>query len=286
MYCMKGNDGTDNPNSNAAFQPLYMLPKSEWWFHRVNNCDQFPPDGGDFLELPANGNFTVEHAVNRAFTTTTWQTPMLGVFGDGKDHPDLGISDDGKDGECIVEPNMHTQNETMAAGTAFAISYVSDIEEVTPENLVVFSVLYNTPWKRIATYQVPNLPPCPLNGCICAAFLHIQYGWVPNGCGEPNMYMQGFKCTVTDPSLDLTLPDPLPASISLPRPLAPAQPPVWCEDDTSKCVTGAKQMIFWHQLDGNNVFVDGFDKYRRPKSPGYNSRMGFENGAQTDIFID
>lgn len=40
---------------------------------------------------------------------------------------------------CLL---VHTQNETMAAGTAFAISYESDITKVTPENLVVFSVLY------------------------------------------------------------------------------------------------------------------------------------------------
>jgi hypothetical protein len=36
---------------------------------------------------------------------------------------------------------VHTQNESMAAGTAFAISYVSEIADVTPENLVVFTVL-------------------------------------------------------------------------------------------------------------------------------------------------
>ena len=38
---------------------------------------------------------------------------------------------------------VHTvQNKTMAAGTALAISYTSDLTKVTPENLVVFSVLY------------------------------------------------------------------------------------------------------------------------------------------------
>jgi hypothetical protein len=37
---------------------------------------------------------------------------------------------------------VHTQNETMAAGTVFAISYQSDITKVTEENLVVFTVKY------------------------------------------------------------------------------------------------------------------------------------------------
>ena len=37
---------------------------------------------------------------------------------------------------------VHTRNESMAAGTAFAISYNSDLKKVTKENLVVFTVLY------------------------------------------------------------------------------------------------------------------------------------------------
>ena len=32
------------------------------------------------------------------------------------------------------------QNETMASGTVFAISYESDMKKVTPENLTVFTV--------------------------------------------------------------------------------------------------------------------------------------------------
>jgi len=45
--------------------------------------------------------------------------------------------------EGVYSPlTVHTQNETMAAGTAFAISYQSDITKVTDENLVVFTVKY------------------------------------------------------------------------------------------------------------------------------------------------
>lgn len=56
---------------------------------------------------PAKGTFTVEHAVNRVFTTLAPFSPDLGVFGDGKDHPGLGVTRDGKKGhsDCIVEPN-------------------------------------------------------------------------------------------------------------------------------------------------------------------------------------
>ncbi|KAF8157899.1 hypothetical protein B0H34DRAFT_782604 [Crassisporium funariophilum] len=265
MYCMKGNvEGNDDQNTSAVLQPLYNLSKADWWFHHVNQCDEFPPAPGDFLEIPANGKFTVEHANNRAFTTTA-ANPVLGTFVDGAEHPNLGITDDGKDGGCIVNPNIHTQNETMAAGTAFAISYQSDSSQVTPENLVVFSVLYNTPWQRLATYESPDLPACPAGGCICAVNV--------TSCGEPNMYMQGYRCIVTNVNPDTS------------RILAPAKPAVWCEEDSTKCQGGSKQMIYWNQLDGNNIHVTGYDKFGRPKSPGYGLKLGFENGAQHDIFL-
>lgn len=47
------------------------------------------------------------------------------------------------------------------------------------------------------------------------------------------MYMQGFKCMVTNVVSD--------------RELAEAKPPVPCKDDRRECVQGAKQMIAWHR---------------------------------------
>jgi hypothetical protein len=85
------------------------------------------------------------------------------------------------------------------------------------------------------------------------------------GCGTANMYMQGHKCIVTGSSSK--------------RKLAVAKPPVYCATDRSKCVKGAKQMIFYYQKDGNNVF-------NAPKAPLYNQVMGFSEGAQNDIFED
>jgi hypothetical protein len=43
-------------------------------------------------------------------------------------------------GECVRDGVMHTTGEDMAWGTAFAISYVSRLKDVTPQNLVVFTV--------------------------------------------------------------------------------------------------------------------------------------------------
>ncbi|KAF7368474.1 hypothetical protein MVEN_00170600 [Mycena venus] len=260
MYCLNGTTpGYDDNDTNDIVNPLFNLTKDDWWFHHYNGCDDFPPDDGDFLELPANGNFTVELAVNRAFTSLSYGGVRRGVFGDGQNYTDgLGGID------CITELNIHTQNESMAAGTAFAISYQSDLSAVTPENLVVFTTLYHTPWRRLATYSVPNLPACPTAGCICA------WGWVPNGCGEPNMYMQGFRCKVVGQTGSAAL--------------APASPPTWCENTPENCTTGAKQLIYWNQLDGNNIVVEGSDSRGFPKSPAYNSVLGFDEGPQTDIF--
>ncbi|KAJ7630228.1 hypothetical protein FB45DRAFT_914911 [Roridomyces roridus] len=261
MYCLNGTTpGKDDSDGTDIVQPLWNLTKDDWWFHHDNGCDEFPPDDGDFLEIPANGQFTVELSVNRAFTTLSYGGSRIGLYPDGQNYPDgLGGQN------CITQLNIHTQNQSMAAGTAFAISYQSDLSQVTPENLVVFSTLYHTPWERLATYSVPDLPACPEGGCHCA------WGWVPNGCGEPNMYMQGFRCMVTGQTGS--------------RALAPAVPPTWCQDDPGNCTTGAKQMIYWNQLDGNNILVEGWDDSGEPRSPAYNGVCGWEEGAQTDIFL-
>ena len=74
-----------------------------------------------------------------------------------------------------------------------------------------------------------------------------------------------------------------------------AKPAVWCEGDPSKCVKGPKQvrdlgrmlssqclttiqMLYWNQLEGNNIEVTGYDAAGQPMSPEYNMKCGFENG--------
>ncbi|KAF8227927.1 hypothetical protein L208DRAFT_1365571 [Tricholoma matsutake] len=255
MYCRDGPSGTVNLNSADIVTPLYMLTKNDWFFHHINNCDNFPPPAGEFLQLPAGGSFTVEIASNRAKTSLAYNSRFVSDWPDGGNYPpNYNVP------TCITSPNMHTQNQSMAAGTAFAISYKSDIKKVNPEDLVVFSVAYNTPFKRLTTYSVPaRMPACPPGGCICA------WGWVPNGCGEPNMYHTAFKCNVTGATSTVSLATP--------------KPPVWCEGNPSQCTKGAKQMIFWNQLDGNNINVTGYDLEGNHKSPAYNNKCGFPNGG-------
>lgn len=150
----------------------------------------------------------------------------------------------------------HTSNQSTAAGTAFAISYNSKISDVTLENLVVFSVLAHTPWKRIAEYEIPaDLPACPPEGCTCA------WLWLPKGCGIPNEYMSGFKCKVTGAKST--------------APVGVAKPPVFCGGDRSKCQAGPKQLIIWNQAEANNVFPPN------GQSPGYNEVNGFFPGRFT-----
>jgi hypothetical protein len=44
------------------------------------------------------------------------------------------------------------------------------------------------------------------------------------------------------------------------------------------CVQGAKQMIFWNQLEGDNIEVEGNDFSGNPRSPSYNDKLGFLDG--------
>jgi hypothetical protein len=271
MYCKNGTvAGVDNVNNDAPVPPLYNMSYNDYWMHAYNGCTDFPPADGEYLELPAGGSFQVEIAENRAYTSLSFNGAKATNWGDGQNHPNgysttnLGGAALSTDG-CLSTPNMHTQNQSNAAGSAFAIAYVSDISQATPSNMAIFSVAYNTPYELVATFDVPaNMPACPADGCICA------WGWVPNGCGQFNLFMGGYKCMVTGATAT--------------APVAAPKPPVWCQDDSSNCTAGAKQMILWNQLDGNNVFVSGVDDSGNRKHPGYNEKMGFANGAQNDIF--
>ncbi|RFU34718.1 hypothetical protein B7463_g1665, partial [Scytalidium lignicola] len=262
MYCKGGNDPTvDDPNTSLAVNPLWMLSKQDFWFQHDRGCDLAPPPEGEFLELPAGGQVQVEMSHNRGQTTLSSSGANAGEWPDGKPHPENWNGNNVPGEGCIQDDGgMHTSNQSTVAGSALAISYQSNLEDVTLDNLVVFTVLPNTPWKRIAIYDVPaDLPPCPEGGCHCA-FL-----WVPLGCGEPNMYMGGYKCNVTGSTSTRTV--------------GVAQPPTFCGDDASQCQAGPKQMIVWNQLEANNVVVpDG-------QSPGYNLKTGFAPGAQNDIFV-
>ncbi len=135
----------------------------------------------------------------------------------------------------------------------------------------------STPWKRIAKYSVPDLPPCPAAGCICAvrmfwppllyhadglfkSLVRMDTKWViPSHssksincrltfdslrCGEPTLYMQGFRCTVTGSKTNPV------RTIKY-----PAVAPQWCQDDSAQCVAGPKQVCMTADLPLLHVLI-------------------------------
>lgn len=146
MFCRGGNDiTTDDQNTNLVVNPLYNLTKSQWWMQADRGCDKVPPPEGEFLDLPAGGSFTVELAINRAFTTLSYGGDLVSDWPDGLDHPEDWSAPE--EDSCLMDnPDgeggpLHTKSEEASAGTAWAISYEEDLSAVTMENLVVFSVL-------------------------------------------------------------------------------------------------------------------------------------------------
>lgn len=88
-----------------------------------------------------------ELANNRAFTTLSYDGELVSDWQDGENRTEpwtgpgsppgcLGDNEDGLGGE------LHTHNKETTGGTAWAISYESDLDKVTMDNLVVFSVRY------------------------------------------------------------------------------------------------------------------------------------------------
>lgn len=139
MYCRNGTGASDDQNTNTAVNPLFNLTKSDWMFQHDRGCDAKPPKAGEFLNLPAGGSFTVELAHNRAHTTLSYGGRLATDWPDGENRtePYVAIAP----AECLSDGALHAKSVDNAAGTAFAISYESDLSKVTLENLVVFSVL-------------------------------------------------------------------------------------------------------------------------------------------------
>ncbi|KAK0649599.1 hypothetical protein B0T16DRAFT_456999 [Cercophora newfieldiana] len=123
MYCKGGNiSSIDEPNTNIPVIPLYGLPFEKFWLQRDRGCDKVPPPKGEVLELPAGGQFMVELAHNRGQTTLSFGGEWTSDWLDGHDHPEDWRGENA--GDCLSDGLMHAQT---AAGTAFAISYNSDI---------------------------------------------------------------------------------------------------------------------------------------------------------------
>jgi hypothetical protein len=140
------NPAIDDSNTNTAVDPLYGLSFPQWWMQANRGCNLVPPKGKLSLELPAGGSFKVEIAHNRRQTSLSYNGAYASDWPDGQNHS-ADWRGPGNPPNCLANnPDgqggaLHTRSEATAAGTAFAISYESDLRKVTMQNLVVFSTL-------------------------------------------------------------------------------------------------------------------------------------------------
>ncbi|KAH6983601.1 hypothetical protein BKA56DRAFT_672265 [Ilyonectria sp. MPI-CAGE-AT-0026] len=237
--------------SLVVFDPLHDLEFDSWFLSKGRNCHLAEPTG--VWEIQANSQISVPWA--------NWQD-STGFYADGKEENERPIPYSVTNPEVVAQglvssslglnsPNLHAANKSTAAGTSIAIAYVDSIWDVTMENLVVMSIAGETPFERLANYEIPDLAAC--ESCICVT------GWVPDGFGMQNMYMAAHKCRIINANGGKT-------------PKIPSLVP-------GPGVVGPKQMIGAFQRSGNNV-----EWTQGEQVPTYSSRMGYMKDAQTDIF--
>ncbi|CDO76981.1 hypothetical protein BN946_scf184298.g8 [Trametes cinnabarina] len=255
MYGFNVTDKTF-PYDNRPVAPLTNYTFDQWWFHGHLN---YPPNPGDYFELPAGQVATAEIACNKG--ATTWFNSSEG--GDIRQ----GNS------PCPNSPTSayHTTGFSDLKGCALAIAYESNVTKIQPEDFTVFTINQTCVWYRFTDFAVPaRMPPCPEGGCHCAWF------WIhsADSGGEQN-YMTGFKCNVTGSTSNV--------------PLAKPQVPRRCgadpdfgkpEASPGNCTYGAKQPFYWFQAERNNMFEGTY------APPFYLDLYNFKDGAQDDIFID
>jgi len=256
-YPDAASSSTQNYNTNDPVIPLKADQKltTAQWFGRGHLG--LPPKTGDFMELPAGGTYKGELACNRADSKLrdprrTDAQPIHACGGEGALH---------------VVNNLFNStkglNTTWFGGTALAIAYTSDITKVKPSDMTVISVNTVSPWYRNTDYKIPaGLPACPSGGCLCT------WNWIHqanHGEGYPyEIYNNMYRCKVTNPGTGKVVGKPQPAKL--------------CAGSSSTCVKGPKQPNYVWMADGNNQAYT-------EDPPTYNSRYGFVEGAQTDIFV-
>ncbi|BEI86858.1 hypothetical protein CcaverHIS002_0702040 [Cutaneotrichosporon cavernicola] len=236
------------------------LTVDEWFGHNMRNCT---PAKDAFLELETGKTVTFEIGCNRAHTTyrpPEWSyttKPLLEYC-------------------CPDRGPLHTANNygtpynklnvSLFGGTALAIAYESDPYKVKPEDMVVISVNYTSPWFRLVDYQIPpSLPRCPKGGCICTwNWIHTRMN--REGYGS-EIYNTMYKCKVTGKTSKFSF---------IPNPAPPEQD---CAGNPDNCTPGPKQPMYMFQKDGNNLP----DPEPHSETATYVSR--FADGAQLDVVV-
>ncbi|KAF9790728.1 hypothetical protein BJ322DRAFT_409934 [Thelephora terrestris] len=229
---------------NRPMAPLQQYTFDQWWFHGHLG---YPPNAGDFFELPAGGVANSQLACNKG--ATKWWATSEGTT-------------DIRQGEypCPGYPTSQFHGIDDVKGCALSIAYTSDVNSIQPQDLAVFSVNQQCVWNVDTGFQIPkDMPPCPDGGCICA------WHWIHSvDSGSAQMFMNGFRCQVTGSTAN--------------TPIGTPQVPKRCTNDPSQCYTGPQQPLYWYQAEGNNIFTGQYDP------PHYLDEWGFFDGAQNGIF--
>jgi len=257
----------DNINSNWAVQPLQDLSFNDWWWHGPKSRND-PPVNDTVTQLPAGGTIDFEITGNKAFTSMgrgLWSLPGKSP----RDPPDPW-SNDMHGGSS----NIHAPTHADVAGCALAIAYKSKMEDVQPTDFVVMSVVHDCIARQLQAFDIPALPACPNNRCICSWF------WIHNSTGgSDQMYMTAFQCNVKNPSTRKITKPSVPIRCDG-RPPCHLYPNVG--NFTNKCETSLNPM-YWGNAQGNNM-MNPFPNAQC--SPTYNSWYGFVEGAQNQIFAN
>ncbi|KAI9512042.1 hypothetical protein F5148DRAFT_1165821 [Russula earlei] len=241
---------------NRPQDPLAYLPFDQWWFHGHIGL---PPNPNDIMQLPVGGNAMVELSCDKG--ATSWYQSAPG--GDTRDP-------NNPDSPCPGQPTTqyHTNGINDLGGCALSVAYKSDINQVQPEDLVIFSVNHVCVWNLHTYFPIPaNMPPCPSGKCICA------WHWIHQpDSGSEQMYMNGFQCNFANATSTTPLAKPQVAR------RCGAEPDKGLPARPENCTYGAKSPLFWLQNERNNMF----EGYYSP--PLYQDLYNFANGAQNDIF--
>ncbi|WWD04019.1 hypothetical protein V865_002082 [Kwoniella europaea PYCC6329] len=251
----------NNYNNNEPVNPLRQTDArttAQWFGHGLLG---YPPKSGDFMTLPSGGTYNGEVSCNRGQTT-------LGNPNDQTAKYKYACKpDNGQYSGVGALHVMNTYNGTVDnkwfGGTALAIAYTSDVNNLKPNDFTVISVNQNSVWERQISYKIPSgMPPCPSGGCLCS------WNWIHQGGhgeGYPyEIYNVIYRCTVT-------------GSTNSANKVQRGAIPNKCDGNPSNCVKGPKTPMYLWQADGNNL--PNLDD-----PPLYRDNWGFADGAQNDIF--
>jgi len=260
---MYGREPT-NPTSDWLAQPLQGYDFVDWWMHGKRTINDPPTE---ITVLPAGGTMDFEITGNKWWTTLGKVLGGKGLCSTGSPGPRIPVDpwDNGWHDTCNA--NVHAPHRQDVAGCALGIAYKSDINAVRPEDFVIFSVAHDCIARQLQAFDIPMLPPCQGQNCICSWF------WIHNSIGGTDqMYMTAFKCSIGNAG-----------NRTIAQPSAPVRcdgkPPYNGGPVTTVCKKSMNPM-YWANNQGNNMA----NPTNTQSAPTYTSEYGFPHGAQHQIF--